>query len=137
MLASSLLFAALASPAADLEHGAALFASHCRQCHGVGGKLDPEGPVVKALPATPKDFSDPLFNSREPRADWAIVIRHGGSALGFSSAMPAFGSILSDRTSRTCSLTSRASHNPIVIPTGISTSSSAPGRRKPFPRMNG
>lgn len=96
MLASSLLFAALALPAADLEHGAALFASHCQQCHGVGGKLDPESPVVKALPATPKDFSDPLFNSREPRADWAIVIRHGGPALGFSSAMPAFGSILSD-----------------------------------------
>ena len=40
---------------------------------------------------TPANFSDILFNSREPASTWKGVITHGGPALGFSVSMPPFG----------------------------------------------
>ena len=43
-------------------------------------------PVVKGLGVLPADFSDPLFNSREPADDWKMVIKYGGHALGLAGA---------------------------------------------------
>ena len=45
---------------------------------------------------TPADFSDPLFNSREPAADWQMVIQYGGHALGLAEQMPPQGEVLRD-----------------------------------------
>jgi mono/diheme cytochrome c family protein len=45
----------------------------------------------------PANISDALFNSREPASDWKIVVTHGGPALGFSEAMPAFGATLTEQ----------------------------------------
>jgi len=94
-----LLFFCLAivsARAADVDEGKRIFESVCASCHGVQGKPDPDSPVVQALDPEPADLSDPLFNSREPRGDWVMVVRHGGQALGLSAQMPAQGGNLTD-----------------------------------------
>lgn len=83
---------AAASAEPDLEAGRRLFETNCASCHGIKGRPDPDHPVVKALEPPPADLGDPLFNSREPAADWGRVIQHGGHALGLSQQMPAWGS---------------------------------------------
>ncbi len=80
--------------AADPAQGRRIFETHCVACHGPAGHPDPDSALVQALGVTPANFSDALFNSREPADDWRIVIAHGGPALGFSDKMPAFGETL-------------------------------------------
>jgi len=85
-----------ASAAPDVGAGRRMFETTCVSCHGANGHPDPDNPVVKALEAPPADFSDPLFNSREPALDWELVVKHGGRALGLSEQMPAWGSAFTD-----------------------------------------
>ncbi len=73
-----------------------LYQTNCAACHGATGKPDPENPVFRELGIFPANFTDPLFNSREPSRDWFMVIKHGGAALGRSEIMPAFKDSLSD-----------------------------------------
>jgi mono/diheme cytochrome c family protein len=80
----------------DIEAGRRLFEQACAACHGPKGRPDPEGPVVKSLDPPPADLGEPLFNSREPAADWQLVVKHGGRALGLSEQMPAWGSSFTD-----------------------------------------
>jgi len=88
--------AVLADEADDApDRGVDIFTANCAACHGVAGYPDPDSPLVKSFGVLPANFSDPLFNSREPSSDWKIVITHGGPALGFSEKMPAFGESLS------------------------------------------
>lgn len=82
--------------AADVGNGRQVYDTYCTSCHGVGGRLDPSSPIVQGLGVTPADFSDPLFNSREPAADWHMVIKYGGHAMGLAEQMPAQGEALSD-----------------------------------------
>ncbi len=82
--------------ASNIANGQKVYDTYCTSCHGAGAKLDESSPVVKALGVTPADFSDPLFNSREPSADWQMVIKHGGHAMGLSELMPAQGESLSE-----------------------------------------
>ena len=93
---TALLFAAGYAECADLDAGRQIYDAQCAVCHGAGGRPDPDSPVVKALGVMPADFSDPLFNSREPAGDWHMVIKHGGFALGLAEQMPAQGEVLSD-----------------------------------------
>jgi mono/diheme cytochrome c family protein len=79
-----------------LARGKDIFETNCAVCHGPAGYPDPDSPLVKNLGVVPANFSDPLFNSREPSSDWKIVITHGGPALGFSEMMPAFGESLGE-----------------------------------------
>jgi mono/diheme cytochrome c family protein len=90
LFAAGLLSVAFALPAhaADLEAGKKTFEEVCAACHGTTGRPDPNNPTVAALDPQPADLSDPLFNSREPEADWNIVVTHGGPALGLSAVMP-------------------------------------------------
>jgi len=81
---------------ADLGAGQKVYATQCVVCHGSSGRPDSDNPVVKGLGVMPADFSDPLFNSREPASDWEMVIKHGGHALGLAEQMPAQGEVLSD-----------------------------------------
>jgi len=90
------LSAAGADEAADLARGQEIFGSICATCHGPAGAPDPDSPLVKGLGVMPANFSDALFNSREPLDAWKIVVTHGGPALGFSEQMPAFGESLSE-----------------------------------------
>jgi mono/diheme cytochrome c family protein len=81
---------------ADGGQGEVVYQTHCASCHGSDGRPDPDSVLVDALGVIPANFSDALFNSREPVSDWKIVVTHGGGALGFSSQMPAFGEALSE-----------------------------------------
>lgn len=92
------LILAISAPAdgASIAAGQDVYDTYCTSCHGQGGRLDPSSPAVQALGVTPADFSDPLFNSREPAGDWEMVIEHGGHALGLSEQMPPHGDALSN-----------------------------------------
>lgn len=80
----------------EFARGAEIFQVNCVVCHGPAGSPDPDSDLVKGLGVVPANFSDALFNSREPLADWKIVVTHGGPALGFSDKMPAFGEVLTE-----------------------------------------
>jgi mono/diheme cytochrome c family protein len=75
--------------------GADLFATHCVACHGASGEPDPDNPALAGFDALPANFADALFNSREPGADWLLVVEYGGYAMGLSEQMPAYGDVLS------------------------------------------
>ena len=78
--------------------GRQLFVRHCARCHTTAGIGLPEShPLLESFEAPPADFSDPLFNSMEPAADWALVVKHGGGAMGLSDQMPAHGERLTDQ----------------------------------------
>jgi mono/diheme cytochrome c family protein len=94
--AVALLLLAGAAAAQAQPDPEALYRTHCASCHGPTGAPDPGSAVVEALGVVPANFTDPLFNSREPAADWAMVIQHGGAALGLSDRMPAFDGTLSE-----------------------------------------
>ncbi len=71
-----------------------LYQRACAPCHGADGSgLTPEAPNYSNFETLPADFTDPLFNSREPAEDWYLVIAHGGVRLGLSSQMPAYSSL--------------------------------------------
>lgn len=77
--------------------GEQIYQVNCVSCHGPQGRPDPDSPLVQALGVVPANFSDALFNSREPASTWKTVITHGGAAMGFSEKMPAFGTSLSEQ----------------------------------------
>lgn len=90
------LSATLFAHGAVAASGQAVYEQNCMVCHGATGKPDANSPVVKGLGVLPANFSDPLFNSREPAGDWEMVIKYGGHAMGLAEQMPAQGENLSD-----------------------------------------
>jgi mono/diheme cytochrome c family protein len=77
--------------------GEQLFVRHCARCHTTAGSGLPDGhPLLANFPSPPADFTDPLFKSKEPAADWFRVVKHGGDALGLSTQMPAHSGRMSD-----------------------------------------
>jgi mono/diheme cytochrome c family protein len=95
LLGVTLVHSGVAHAAGDAA-GAELYRTYCAVCHGADGRPDQDSELVQSLGVTPADFSDPLFNSREPAADWEMVIKHGGHALGLAEQMPAQGEVLDD-----------------------------------------
>jgi mono/diheme cytochrome c family protein len=94
-LASWLVLATVVQGADALHaRGAEIYQANCIACHGPAGK--PDATLAQQLGVTPANFSDALFNSREPLSDWKLVVTEGGPALGFSDKMPAFGTTLSE-----------------------------------------
>ncbi|HET6591449.1 MAG TPA: cytochrome c, partial [Xanthomonadales bacterium] len=99
LVLSSALAVGSALPVAadDLARGAEIFTANCATCHGAAGSPDPDSPLVQNLGVMPANFSDALFNSREPASTWKMVVTHGGAEMGFSEMMPAFGGSLSEQ----------------------------------------
>jgi mono/diheme cytochrome c family protein len=103
-LCAALLFLALPAVGPSQEYvspsemdAAKLYGFSCADCHGAGGGgLTPGSAFYESFESPPADFTDPLFNSREPAADWALVITNGGASIGLSDEMPAFGDAFSD-----------------------------------------
>jgi len=79
---------------AGAELGKRLYRENCVPCHGVTGKGDGAG--AKSLPVRPADHTD--REAMKSRSDTFLhdVIAKGGSAMGLSPFMPAWGSILKD-----------------------------------------
>jgi mono/diheme cytochrome c family protein len=95
-LTALLSLPALAQNPAEMD-AASLYAQACAACHGVdGGGLAADSPLAATFDSSPASFLDPLFNSREPAADWFLVVKHGGKKIGLSDKMPAYGEALSD-----------------------------------------
>jgi mono/diheme cytochrome c family protein len=69
--------------------GRDLYLSSCATCHGADGTGVQA--LVVGLPIQPPDFTESVFASREPAADWAGIVTHGGPLRGFDRLMPAFG----------------------------------------------
>ena len=91
------LLLAAAAPAAGGDDVAEVYRQSCAVCHGEDGSgLAPDDPRLTAFDPLPADLTEPLFNSREPAADWFMVVKYGGAALGLSSQMPAYEAALSD-----------------------------------------
>jgi mono/diheme cytochrome c family protein len=96
LIPGALTLLAVAANAADINAGRSVYETRCAVCHGQDGQPDAISPVVEGLGVMPADFSDPLFNSREPAGDWEMVIKYGGHAMGLAEQMPAQEGALTD-----------------------------------------
>ncbi len=77
-------------------NGKQIYEYFCAKCHGIDGRGDIPEEIKQNWDAPPPDFTDVYFNTREPRNDWYTVIKYGGSRLGLSQTMPAFGDVFTD-----------------------------------------
>ena len=96
LTSAALAFQLAVANAADNDAGRDIYKTGCAVCHGQHGQPDVNNPVVEGLGVMPADFSDPLFNSREPAGDWEMVIKYGGHAMGLAEQMPAQEGALTD-----------------------------------------
>lgn len=80
----------------DLNKADSIFQNLCSRCHGSDGR-GVEDFAKLGLDVPPANFTDPAFNSREPKYVWKRVIRDGGARHGYSSFMPSFGGVLSEK----------------------------------------
>ena len=96
-LIASLSLLGFANSASAEATGEALFVQHCSRCHTTAGTgLGPAHPSLDRFVNPPADFTDAMFNSMEPQADWFLVVKYGGHSMGLSEQMPAHASRLSD-----------------------------------------
>jgi mono/diheme cytochrome c family protein len=79
-------------PSAPLS-GEAIYRSACLACHGEDGRGQPAS--VVGFDAPLPDFTDCMFATSEPDADWYAVAHEGGPVRALTRYMPAFGAALS------------------------------------------
>jgi mono/diheme cytochrome c family protein len=84
---------AAAAPAAAPFSPETTFKTVCSACHGMEGKGN--GPGAASLDPKPANFTDPAFWAGKTDSVLEKAIREGGASVGKSSAMPAWGSIIS------------------------------------------
>lgn len=95
------LFAQQDTTEIDIEqiknmNGKQIYEYFCAKCHGIDGRGNIPEEIKQNWDVPPPDFTDPYFNTREPRKDWYTVIKYGGARLGLSRTMPAFGDAFTD-----------------------------------------
>jgi len=88
ILSSEILFAQ------DQVKGKRLYAIYCSNCHGASGKGD--GLAAKSLQIKPANHTDGKFMSQLSDKYLHEIIAKGGSGVGKSPFMPAWGSLLKD-----------------------------------------
>ena len=100
-LSLALIFVGVAvgdSYAQNQAEGKKLYTSFCSACHGETGKGD--GPSGAALPARPADHTNGAVMNQLSDKFLVDVITKGGSAVGKSNFMPAWGSSFNDKQIR-------------------------------------
>ena len=78
--------------------GKKLYTNFCSACHGDTGKGD--GPSGRALPARPADHTNGAVMNQMNDKFLVDLITKGGSAVGKSSFMPAWGGSFNDKQIR-------------------------------------
>jgi mono/diheme cytochrome c family protein len=74
--------------------GQKLYMTYCSSCHGDKGRGD--GAAGKALPVKPVDHTDGKLMNSFSDEFLLNIISKGGSAVGKSSFMPAWGGVLKE-----------------------------------------
>ncbi|MEE2829610.1 MAG: cytochrome c [Myxococcota bacterium] len=82
------------TPSEAGDDGATSFKNFCSTCHGDAGAGD--GPASAGLDPKPANFQEPKFWEGKTDDYLKKVIKEGGAAVGKSSAMAAWGNVLSD-----------------------------------------
>ena len=77
---------------ADPAKGAEVYKSYCATCHGDTGKGD--GIAAAALDPKPRDLSNAEYVSGLTDEHIKKVVTEGGTSVGMSAAMPAWGGII-------------------------------------------
>ena len=80
--------------AQDLAEGKKLYSSYCAGCHGEKGKGD--GVAARSLPAKPTDHTNGKTMNAFSDKYLGDIIAKGGSAVGKSAFMPAWGNQLKE-----------------------------------------
>lgn len=93
-LTAALLMTARFSLAQEESNGRKTYLTYCSGCHGNTGKGD--GPAAKALPNKPADHTNSIVMNRYSDEYLFKVISKGGSDVGKSPTMPAWGGVLTD-----------------------------------------
>ena len=78
--------------------GKKLYTNYCSACHGDTGRGD--GPSGRALPARPADHTNGAVMSQLNTKFLVEVITKGGSGVGKSSFMPAWGGSFNEKQIR-------------------------------------
>ena len=84
--------------AQDKAEGKRLYATYCSNCHGASGKGD--GLAAQSLPDKPANHTDGKFMSQLSDKYLHDIISKGGSGVGKSPFMPAWGSLFKDQQVR-------------------------------------
>ncbi len=84
--------------AQDNAEAKRLYAIYCSNCHGVSGKGD--GLAAKSLPVKPANHTDGKVMSQLSDQYLHDIISKGGSGIGKSPFMPAWGSLLKEQQIR-------------------------------------
>jgi mono/diheme cytochrome c family protein len=82
----------------DQAEGRKLYLTYCSSCHGDKGKGD--GPAASSLPVKPADHTNGGVMNQLPDKFLIEIISKGGSAVGKSALMPAWGSQIKDKQLR-------------------------------------
>jgi len=90
--AAALCVLAVPAQAADVEAGKAKFQQFCATCHGPAGHGD--GPASAALNPKPRALDDAEWQASVDDDYIKKVIAEGGSAVGLSPMMTAWGHAL-------------------------------------------
>ncbi len=84
--------------AQDKAKGKRLYSTYCSNCHGASGKGD--GLAAKSLQIKPANHTDGKFMSQLSGKYLHDIIAKGGSGVGKSPFMPAWGSLLKEQQIR-------------------------------------
>ena len=82
-------------PAGKASNGATVYAMYCWTCHGKQGQGD--GPIAKAYAPRPKNLQDAATMAGRTDYELYDAISLGGTAVGRSAAMPAWGQALTSQ----------------------------------------
>jgi cytochrome c oxidase cbb3-type subunit III len=80
------------------SEGKKLYVTYCSSCHGDNGKGD--GPAAQSLPVKPANHTDGAVMNQLTDKFLLEIISKGGSAVGKSPMMPAWGGQLKENQLR-------------------------------------